>query len=892
MKNTNISPIDYNQAVKRPSLLRIVAAAFEVKEYQFARQACLSWLANFPGDLYISYLHARSLTFLKELDSSITLLEKICNYDPEFIEPLSLLTELTKDEINKTNDTRAILFYLQNRTLQTGIPSDWINNLAQARQAYEQDRLSLAEDHIRKVLTFNPATPLPAMLHLQIAWKKENLPLFNTIASIYSKKWPDCIQIKILTALALLQSGNDSAAVENLHWCAAYDTAAQVITRLLGPDHRFKPLWPENLQIYFDLPIPAAVATKFGWNQLQPGDEIHSGVDPFQRISRPFITSTNLPVPKRADSKEKFTDQAASPAGPQTAEEISISEDDARKSVEILDEIQTEFDRLAKSIKKPALSRADGRFPVYVLLSSKTALANKYGANTTIVIDQLLQELTDKIGKVPNWSSLQYYPDDPACTTALGITPNLANDAWKIKLSLTDLDTALAARGEMIGALLIVGGNDIIPFHRLPNPTDDSDPTVPSDNPYATTDENYFIPQWPVGRLPDEKGSDAGFLLEQLRFMNTEYQYKLKARGFLASTFIADIVDRVSNFMQQIAMNFSTRENLGYSAKVWQQTSALVFETIGNPKKMFLSPPTNFQNINLNDHHSSKCAYFNLHGLQDAPEWFGQKDFTKQSNEPDYPVAISPSQFNREYPAPEIVFSEACYGAFIEEKKSEESMALSFLASGSRCVIGSTCIAYGSVTEPLIAADMVAQNFLKQVLAGYPVGYALMRAKLNLAREMTNLQGYLDGEDQKTILSFVLYGDPLGSLNNLNQLSKPLIRPKYLPKLKTISDSHEELHPKQLAMPKEILKEVKKVVSEYLPGLGNANLSMNPQLANFTPSPKSGKGNRAKKRTFYSSQRYVVTLKKSIDISSPGHFQYARITFDHQGRMIKLSSSR
>ncbi|MFH1446677.1 MAG: hypothetical protein ABIG43_04610, partial [Chloroflexota bacterium] len=671
MNNPNISPIDYNHAVKRPSFLRILTTALEVQEYQFARQACLSWLANFPGDLYISYLHAKSLAYLKELDSSITLLEKICNYDPEFIESLSLLTELTKDESNKTNDTQAMLFYLQNRILQTDIPSDWINDLAQARQAYDQNNLSLAEDHIRKVLTFNPATPLPAVLHLQIAWKKENLPLFNTITSIYSKKWPDCIQVRILTALARLQSGNDTAAVENLHWCAAYDTSAQVITRLLGPDHRFKPLWPENLQIYFDLPVPAAIASKLGWNQLQAGDEINSGCDPLRRISHPYITSTNLPVPRQANSKEKVTDQETSHAGPQAAEEVSISEDTAQESVEILDEIQTEFDRLAKSIKKPALLRADGRFPVYVLLSSKTALVNKYGANTTTVIDQLLQELTDKIGKVPNWSSLLYYPDDPACTTALGITPSLANDAWKIKLSLVDLDKTLAARGEMIGALLIVGGNDIIPFHRLPNPTDDSDPVVPSDNPYATTDENYFIPQWPVGRLPDENGSDAGFLLEQLRFMNTEYQYKLKAKGFLAGTFIADIMDRVSNFMQQIAMNFNINENLGYSTEVWQQTSALVFETIGNPKKLILSPPVNFQSIDLNDHNSSKCAYFNLHGLQDTPEWFGQKDFTKHSNEPDYPVALSPSQFNREHPAPEIVFSEACYGAWIEKKKSE-----------------------------------------------------------------------------------------------------------------------------------------------------------------------------------------------------------------------------
>jgi len=39
----------------------------------------------------------------------------------------------------------------------------------------------------------------------------------------------------------------------------------------------------------------------------------------------------------------------------------------------------------------------------------------------------------------------------------------------------------------------------------------------PSDNPYATLDENYFIPEWPVGRLPGGTDSDAGLLLDELR---------------------------------------------------------------------------------------------------------------------------------------------------------------------------------------------------------------------------------------------------------------------------------------------------------------------------------------------------------------------------------------
>ena len=57
----------------------------------------------------------------------------------------------------------------------------------------------------------------------------------------------------------------------------------------------------------------------------------------------------------------------------------------------------------------------------------------------------------------------------------------------------------------MIGAVLIVGGHSILPFHMLPNPTDDDDDTVYSDNPYTTSDENYLAPEWPVGRLPTDR---------------------------------------------------------------------------------------------------------------------------------------------------------------------------------------------------------------------------------------------------------------------------------------------------------------------------------------------------------------------------------------------------
>jgi len=219
-------------------------------------------------------------------------------------------------------------------------------------------------------------------------------------------------------------------------------------------------------------------------------------------------------------------------------------------------------------------------------------------------------------------------------------------------------------------------------------------------------------------------------------------------------------------------------------------------------------------------------------------------------------------------------------------------VALNLLSAGSRSFVGSTCIAYGSVNKPLVGADLLAHSFWTQVQNSMPVGYALMRAKLTLASKMTQAQGYLDGEDQKTILSFVLYGDPLANKDSLRSIPKPLLRPAKHLEIKTISDSHEEMVVTPEEMPNEILDNVRKVISEYLPGLDNATVAINPQLTNFSLDPLGAKDRKSRKVYLEGSERYVVTLRKSVEIKQISHEQYARMTFDHKGEMIKLSLSK
>lgn len=926
MKPYSAQKSDEILIVHRGKFLVLLQTAINNREYQFARQAALIWLASYPGDLLINYLYAEILAELGDTEMAANNLEKILSFDPEFTEAANLLDRLLK---GSNPDVAATKSYLQHSNQAKSTGAAWLPSLIQARNAYESGDLAAAEKAVMESLAHNPKIALPAIFHMRIIQDNRNFTLLQTLSGIYSAKWQNCIQIKILSAIADLHHGEDAQGVERLHWSAAHDASGQVVNRLLGPNHNFKPLWPEDLKVFLDLPVPASIATELGWNVLSQTQFVSTGEEELPVSSKlaseilaeqptlatqisPFIFDNleegvnEAPIDYSEVPTSSFflrdiatapaeNDQNTIPVSPEESEAKSVKANQDPKTLEnlkTLEDIEADFASIASKTKNPDLMQSDGRFPTYVIMTSRQNLLKKYGENTADVVVESMRDLALKMVSLPGWNSVVFIPDDPKSSQEFALDPINNADAWKLKLALTDLDKVLASRGEMIGALLIVGGDDIVPFHRLPNPTDDSDINVPSDNPYATTDENYFIQKWPVGRLPDEKGIDAGYLLEQLRFLNNEYSVKVKNKKSLESNPFARFFDTLSRTLFASFTPVTRSNNLSCSAEVWKSPSSQVFSVIDSPERLRTSPPNTNANLLNGQTKNPKYAYFNLHGLEDSPEWYGQKDLSKRQEGPEYPVALVPGNFSSETSAPSLVLSEACYGANILGKKVSESIALNFLASGSRAFVGSTCIAYGSVSKPLIAADLLAWHFWQMIVEGQSVGYALMQAKLALAKKMTQNQGYLDGEDQKTILSFVLYGDPLASAKNIKEVTKPAIRPTKIPELKTISDSPEELVVSADEMPSEILSQIKNVIQNYLPGLNDATVAINPQLSNFTLDPDKIEEHRNQFDPLKASQRYVVTLKKQYEVKSKAHNHFARMTFDQKGEMIKFSMSR
>jgi hypothetical protein len=338
---------------------------------------------------------------------------------------------------------------------------------------------------------------------------------------------------------------------------------------------------------------------------------------------------------------------------------------------------------------------------------------------------------------------------------------------------------------------------------------------------------------------------------------------------------------------RRLAIRKRSQHSFGYSAEIWKQAAIDVFRPIGEMRDIDISPPIVSETRKLKT--GVQLGYYNLHGIENGPFWYGHKDPTNGDNGPDYPIALRPddipmpsksvanSSKNGALLVPHVIFSEACYGAHVIDR-----------------VVGSTVTSYGSISTPLIAADMLAQNFWQFLESGYPAGEALRRAKIHLAKEMHTRQGYLDGEDQKTLISFVLYGDPLAQPIDKHKLPKTVMRTvQPLPQVKTVCDRADTPGTSE-PISADVIAHIKNVVSQYLPGMQGAQLVLSHEhndcscQGHSCPTGQLGQ----KTRPDQEPQRSVVTLHKSIKQSQHTHQRYARLTLDKQGKIVKIAVSR
>jgi hypothetical protein len=213
-------------------------------------------------------------------------------------------------------------------------------------------------------------------------------------------------------------------------------------------------------------------------------------------------------------------------------------------------------------------------------------------------------------------------------------------------------------------------------------------------------------------------------------------------------------------------------------------------------------------------------------------------------------------------------------------------------------------MSYGALGIPLIAADLVGLAFWRNIQKGFPAGESLRRVKIHLHEEMSRRQGYLDGEDQKTLISFTLYGDPLAQPGGFPYKAKAVRREAVSEEVvHTVCDRVDPVGEAR-PVPPEVNDVVRQVVSRYLPDMDGADLTFTYETdhcegkGHICPTSelgviKDGEAKSAAAENSYARPvRSLVTLSKQVRRSGSAHQQVARLTLDDRARLVKLVVSR
>jgi hypothetical protein len=868
---------------------------------QFVRQSCGEWLSRWPGDFRVRFLLAQAHALDGDFDPAVQYLLQVVEADPESTRSYQSLASILSRAGRKEEAAFAdgCLFGLGAFSgAQAGLPL-WADPLQTAIRLIQDGRWQEARLAAETVMQEAPLMPLPALVHLQAVWRLADYSVTVATGKEYRSRWPGCAAFLLLMAQSCFASGRNAEGVELLHAASVADPASEVADRYLGSLNPYRSLWPAKMDVELSQPVPADVAMAAGWNRLNAAPLSSTPPDlpvdipslKFQDFdsqnpeSSPMVRSETIePIPGERfpgpfDASDDQTKSAKSAPKEQSDEKAKSDPESELEDLRL--RLHTVAARLRKG--KNILDK-DTRRPAYIIITSRKRLESIYGPDSMAEINARLADVLNSKRANSGWSAHLVDVEDRDNLQPFGLAPIDPSNAWQVKSLLAALDKSLGMKGEMIGALLIVGGHDVIPFHLLPNPTDDDDPDVPSDNPYSTRDENYFVPEWPVGRLPTPSDPHGGFLVDALRRI-------AEKPGPIRSTVLFDLISLILDFFHIKAVQF--RKGSGCTAAIWRKASIEAFRLVAPADSLLVCPPVNSEILPPKLLTMPKYSYFNLHGMENGPQWLGQRDAkSKEKQDPEFPIVLIPSQVAGARKTPAVVFTEACYGANIQKKGIADSILLEFLAAGTRALVGSTKICYGATTPPLIAADLLARLFMQNCLSGAPVGEALRQAKLSLTQEMNRLQGFLDPEDQKTLISFILVGDPLFIPETATgkQAKQAVIRWRSHPGTTQTIRSKDDLLENGSVPSDNVQTALKKNMSRYLPGMSEGRMRfLHPRLEpDGRTSIKRGKKPSALPR----SPAWVVSLDRKYQTHGQSLTQYAKISMDASGRVIKMVVSR
>ena len=296
--------------------------------------------------------------------------------------------------------------------------------------------------------------------------------------------------------------------------------------------------------------------------------------------------------------------------------------------------------------------------------------------------------------------------------------------------------------------LVLFGGDDVVPMFTVPNPTlywrqgvTDWDRMLRTDNPYASSKafdpqdiESYLVPDRVIGRMPDMQGgvkrSDPAWLLDYLKTATT---WAPKRPDFYKKTYA-----------------ICTSESKSAGRECMQFISKPVSD-------LLVSPPTRDTATAARNRLSAPLHLIKCHGTRlDASFWGKGKRFVRAIKSTTLKACLTPAT---------VVGTTCCWGAQIFSPNARHArhgkwpLASTYLRKGALGFVGSTGRAwFGGDTMGF--ADYIVADYLKWILRHASIGRALLESKHGYMCYYLEGGGTADALDQKTLVEYVLLGDP------------------------------------------------------------------------------------------------------------------------------------
>jgi hypothetical protein len=300
--------------------------------------------------------------------------------------------------------------------------------------------------------------------------------------------------------------------------------------------------------------------------------------------------------------------------------------------------------------------------------------------------------------------------------------------ATALQQQLNRINAALQKQDGIIESVWIIGGDQSVPFGSLANPMPDRDGPIPTDWIYGMLDLENPLARWPVGRTPDSDPIEPGLL--------------------------AGLLGRVA--AAHHGASLTTLPLLAVSAARWNDVSRVIAADWLGPQDLLQAPPLTIGDIDQASLARARASYWNVHGLWRSPLWYGQ---TADGSE--LTPVLHPAELQGAALAGSVVVTQACFGARLQPRTARRSMAIAFLAAGVDGFIGTHALAYGALDPPPGESDILAGALLRALdTPEIRLGDAVLKAHAATLREMLDRSNGLDRADLKTLISFVLYGDP------------------------------------------------------------------------------------------------------------------------------------